>query len=86
MKDKTFARGVSREDVIIVASVSCIYGLGSPADYKRMMVYVPKGEVIDRENRYRDVLALADLSFEIEEGEICALCQALISSEGRMRS
>src|SRR5262249_43875712 len=41
---------VSREDVIIVASVSCIYGLGSPADYKRMMVYVPKGEVIDRDN------------------------------------
>src|SRR5881275_68960 len=35
---------VSREDVIIVASVSCIYGLGSPSDYKRMMVYVPKGE------------------------------------------
>src|SRR6266404_9007604 len=29
---------VSREDVVIVASVSCIYGLGSPADYKRMMV------------------------------------------------
>ena len=36
---------VSREDVIIVASVSCIYGLGSPSDYKRMMVYLPKGEV-----------------------------------------
>jgi excinuclease ABC subunit B len=41
---------VSRDDVIIVASVSCIYGLGSPADYKRMMVYLPKGEVVDREN------------------------------------
>ena len=34
---------VSREDVIIVASVSCIYGLGSPSDYKRMMVYLSKG-------------------------------------------
>jgi excinuclease ABC subunit B len=41
---------VSRDDVIIVASVSCIYGLGSPADYKRMMVYLPKGEIVDREN------------------------------------
>src|SRR5262249_39116608 len=29
---------VSREDVVIVASVSCIYGLGSPSDYKAMMV------------------------------------------------
>src|SRR5205823_4109354 len=38
---------VSRDDVIIVASVSCIYGLGSPADYKRMMVYLKKGDVID---------------------------------------
>ena len=41
---------VSREDVIIVASVSCIYGLGSPSDYKRMMVHLAKGEVIDRDN------------------------------------
>src|SRR5947207_4755530 len=32
---------VSRDDVIIVASVSCIYGLGSPTDYKRMMIHVP---------------------------------------------
>ena len=29
---------VSREDVIVVASVSCIYGLGSPDDYRKMMV------------------------------------------------
>src|SRR5229473_2540723 len=34
---------VSREDVVIVASVSCIYGLGSPSDYKRMMVQSPRG-------------------------------------------
>src|SRR5437660_10595405 len=40
---------VSREDVLIVASVSCIYGLGSPSDYKAMMVRVVKGEVIDRD-------------------------------------
>src|SRR5438876_5383978 len=40
---------VSREDVIIVASVSCIYGLGSPSDYKRMMIHVPKGAVVERD-------------------------------------
>ena len=40
---------VSRPDVVIVASVSCIYGLGSPADYKRMMVYLKKGDVIERD-------------------------------------
>ena len=52
---------VSREDVIIVASVSCIYGLGSPSDYKRMMVYVPKGEVIDRDNL---LLRLVDIQYQ----------------------
>src|SRR6266496_448620 len=41
---------VSREDVVIVASVSCIYGLGSPSEYKRMMVYLSKGEIVDRDN------------------------------------
>jgi len=41
---------VSRDDVIIVASVSCIYGLGSPSDYKRMMVYLKTGDTIDRDN------------------------------------
>jgi excinuclease ABC subunit B len=52
---------VSREDVIIVASVSCIYGLGSPSDYKRMMVYLPKGEVVDRDNL---LLRLVDIQYK----------------------
>src|SRR5260370_219647 len=41
---------VSREDVIIVDSASCIYGLGSTSDYKRMMIGLRKGEQIDRDN------------------------------------
>jgi excinuclease ABC subunit B len=52
---------VSREDVIIVASVSCIYGLGSPSDYKRMMVYVPKGEVVEREKL---LFKLVDIQYQ----------------------
>jgi len=40
---------VSRRDVIVVASVSCIYGLGSPEDYKEMMVGLARGQVIDRD-------------------------------------
>jgi excinuclease ABC subunit B len=40
---------VSRRDVIVVASVSCIYGLGSPADYKAMMVGLAVGDVLDRD-------------------------------------
>src|SRR5215813_13804806 len=41
---------VSREDVIIVASVSCIYGLGSPSDYRRMMIDLQKGATVDRDS------------------------------------
>ncbi len=40
---------VSRRDVIIVASVSCIYGLGSPADYRDMMIGLQVGHSIDRD-------------------------------------
>ncbi len=52
---------VSREDVIIVASVSCIYGLGSPSDYKRMMVRLVKGDTVDRNNV---LLRLVDIQYE----------------------
>lgn len=36
-------------DTIIVASVSCIYGLGAPEDYFKLMLYVEKGDVIARD-------------------------------------
>jgi excinuclease ABC subunit B len=39
---------VTRRDTIIVASVSCIYGLGSPKDYKEMMVALRVGEEVQR--------------------------------------
>src|SRR5918911_2026340 len=52
---------VSREDVIIVASVSCIYGLGSPSDYKRMMVRLGKGDTVDRD---QTLLRLVDIQYE----------------------
>src|SRR5438045_6001485 len=52
---------VSRDDVIIVASVSCIYGLGSPSDYKRMMIRLAKGEVIERDQL---LLKLIDVQYQ----------------------
>jgi excinuclease ABC subunit B len=39
----------SRRDVVVVASVSCIYGLGSPAKYDAQMVRLVKGEMVDRD-------------------------------------
>jgi len=45
---KTTASIMSRRDVVIVASVSCIYGIGSPEDYSGLMVLLQKGQQIDR--------------------------------------
>ena len=52
---------VSRQDVIVVASVSCIYGLGSPADYKAMMVPLRVGEQIDRDEM---LMRLVDIQYD----------------------
>jgi excinuclease ABC subunit B len=47
---------LSREDVIIVASVSCIYGLGSPEDYTDMLVKATVGEQVDRDVMLRGLV------------------------------
>ncbi len=52
---------VSRQDVLIVASVSSIYGLGSPADYKQMMVALRKGDTLDRDEM---LMRLVDIQYE----------------------
>ncbi len=39
---------LSRDDVIIVASVSCIYGLGDPEDYQHELLILERGQVIER--------------------------------------
>lgn len=57
---------VSRPDVLIVASVSSIYGLGSPDDYRKMMVAVRRGEMMDRD----EMLArLVDIQYERSDAD-----------------
>lgn len=45
-----------RKDVIIVASVSCIYGIGSPDDYMNMMVSLRPGMEVDRDEVIRQLI------------------------------
>lgn len=52
---------VSRRDVIVVASVSCIYGLGSPKDYLEMMVPLSVGKRVDRDDL---LLKLVDIHYD----------------------
>jgi excinuclease ABC subunit B len=49
---------MERRDVIIVATVSCIYGLGSPDLYREMRIYLDKGKVIDLETVKRNLVNL----------------------------
>jgi excinuclease ABC subunit B len=57
---------VSRRDAIVVASVSCIYGLGSPEDYRSMMVGVEVGQAIDRDHM---LAKLVDIQYERNDFE-----------------
>ena len=52
---------MERRDAIVVASVSCIYGLGRPEDYKQVMLLVRKGE---RRSREEIVRRLVDIQYE----------------------
>lgn len=57
---------VSRRDVIVVASVSSIYGLGSPTDYVKMILYINKGDRMERD----ELLAkLVDVQYERDDYE-----------------
>ncbi|MFC1808131.1 excinuclease ABC subunit UvrB [Candidatus Omnitrophota bacterium] len=49
---------MSRKDVIVVASVSCIYNLGSPTDYKELLLFIEKDSEIDREKLLEGLIAI----------------------------
>jgi len=55
-----------RRDVLIVASVSCIYGLGSPEAYYGMLLFLEKGQKIKREDITRK---LVEILYERNEGD-----------------
>ena len=58
---------ISRNDVIIIASVSCIYGLGSPEDYKELSIEVTKGDIIDRNKLFN---SLVEMQYERNNYEL----------------
>jgi excinuclease ABC subunit B len=58
---------MTRPDVIIIASVSCIYNLGSPADYGHFILELVEGELIDRETL---LLQLSNLQYDRNDQEL----------------
>ncbi|MCZ6745836.1 MAG: excinuclease ABC subunit UvrB [Acidobacteria bacterium] len=61
---------LERRDVVIIASVSCIYGLGSPDAYRGMLLMLEKGCVLEREAILRKLVEIQyeRRSFELERG------------------
>jgi len=59
---------LSREDTLIVASVSCIYNIGSPEEYENLSIPIEKGQSINRQTFLRQLAALqyvrADIDFK----------------------
>ncbi len=59
---------LSRNDTIIVASVSCIFGLGSPKDYRDLLVFIKTGETFFRNKLLRELVNIQysrnDISLE----------------------
>ncbi len=49
---------LSRRDCIVVASVSCIYGIGSPEDYAGMAVFLDKSQEYERDNLIADLIKI----------------------------
>ena len=58
---------LSRRDVIVVASVSCIYGIGSPMDYAGMAVFVDKQKEMDRDQMIHDLI---DIQYDRNDYEL----------------
>jgi excinuclease ABC subunit B len=49
---------IEKRDVIVVATVSCIYGIGNPTDYRDMKIGIFKGETFDQKNFFRRLVSL----------------------------
>ena len=58
---------LSRRDIIVVASVSCIYGIGSPADYAGMAVFLDKQKEMDRD---QVIYSLIDIQYDRNDYEL----------------
>ena len=57
---------ISRRDVIVVASVSCLYGLGSPDEFKNQRVQVSVGDVVRRDTLLRSLVDIQYVRNDVE--------------------
>jgi excinuclease ABC subunit B len=70
MRHSAVSSLLSDEDVIVVASVSCIYGIGDPEDYRGNMLVVKQGQIINREEVIEKLISMqySRNDYEIKRG------------------
>ena len=68
---KAMSALLERRDVIIVATVSCIYGLGSPREYKEQSLDLRVGQIVERDQILR---CLIDIYYNRNDLELCRGC------------
>src|SRR6188508_812414 len=84
MRLSTMSSLFSRKDVVVVASVSCIYGIGSKEDYEKMVIGLHVGQSLSREQLLSRLVDLQytrnDITFERGQfrvrGDVVELCPA----------
>ena len=67
---KALSALLERQDVLIVATVSCIYGIGSPQEYKEQKLELQKGQCIERDDILRNLIDIyySRNDFELQRG------------------
>src|SRR4051812_34631149 len=70
---------LTRKDVIIVASVSCIYGLGSPVEYEKVNIKISQGQTISRAEFIRELIRIhfSRTNADVKPGTFRALGNAI---------
>jgi len=67
---------LSREDVIIVASVSCIYGLGSPEDFENLLIFLERGQTVTRNRLLERLVDIHYSRNDIDRGDVIEVIPA----------
>jgi excinuclease ABC subunit B len=55
-----------RRDVIVIASVSCIYGIGAPEEYAKQIIFIKKGDKLDRKKFMRELIDIYFVRNDVE--------------------
>ncbi len=75
---------LERRDVVVVSSVSCIYGLGDPQNYFELMIYLERGDRMNRGDLFRKLVTLQYVRSETDfssgtfrvRGDVVEICPA----------